>query len=401
MIRLNDLKTVLSNQKDRIVNTLSFPRDLLDEIQFVPNFALIITGIRRCGKSTLLSQVIDTSKSDWLYLNFDTPQLFQFELGDFRMLDEILMLEPTIKWLYFDEIQIVNGWEVYVRGKLDEGYFVIITGSNASLLSRELGTKLTGRHQSKELFPFSFHEFCAYTSNPPSKESLQLFLERGGLPQYLTKPDPDLMYALLNDILFRDIAVRNNIRDEKSLKNLLIYLSSNIGTLVSANKLKEIIGVKSAATVLEYLSMMEQAYLIELVPRFHYSYKKQIAHPRKVYFIDNGLQSAMSVSFSQDWGRKFENMIYWEFRRHFQEIYYFQESGYECDFVLCRNNQPQRLIQACYELNSDNWNREIKGLLQTMDFFGLKTGTIYTLHQQDLFIQDDKTIQILPYQGFI
>ena len=161
MILLSELKAVIAHQREKIEALESHPRQLLQELQIIYNFALVISGIRRCGKSTLLSQLINQQKNDWLYLNFDTPRLYNFEFNDLRLLDQIIA-EKSIKTLYFDEIQLMERWEVYVRGKLDEGYHVVVTGSNASMLSRELGTKLTGRHITKELFPFSYNEYCSY-----------------------------------------------------------------------------------------------------------------------------------------------------------------------------------------------------------------------------------------------
>ena len=158
MILFSELKAAIAHQREKIKALESHPRQLLQELQIIDNFALVISGIRRCGKSTLLSQLINQQKNDWLYLNFDTPRLYNFEFNDLRLLDQIIA-EKSIKTLYFDEIQLMERWEVYVRGKLDEGYHVVVTGSNASMLSRELGTKLTGRHITKEFFPISINEY--------------------------------------------------------------------------------------------------------------------------------------------------------------------------------------------------------------------------------------------------
>ncbi len=216
------------------------------------------------------------------YLNFDTPKLFQFELLDFELLD-ILIQESGKRNLYFDEIQVVNGWELYVRQKLDEHFNVCITGSNASLLSKELGTKLTGRHISKELFPFSYMEYLRFKSLSPSDTSFLTYLNDGGFPEYVKTGNGDILSALFDDILYRDIAVRYGIRDVVSLKSLLLYLASNYGNLVSANKLAGIISIKSPKTALEYMSYFEEAYLINRIPKFSWSLKVQNANPQKVF----------------------------------------------------------------------------------------------------------------------
>lgn len=402
MLKKSDLIEVQSNQTARLRETGSgCEREILSKLDLnLSNHALIISGIRRCGKSTLLHQLIEKQHDNPFYLNFDTPRLYNFELTDFRYIDEIL-IENKSKLLFFDEIQVVDGWELYVRQKLDEGFQLFITVSNASLLSTELGTKLTGRHVTKELFPFSFREFCRFKQLDSNAETIELYLNTGGLPEYVKTLNPDIHAALIDDILYRDIAVRHNIKDIKSLKRLLVYLATNTGNLISANKLTQTTGIKSSATVLEYFSFFEQAYLLQFIPKFSYSYKVQLVHPRKVYFIDNGLQSILTNSFSMDKGRRFENSIFFELRRQYKEIYYFSENGKECDFVLCENNVPNACIQVCYQLTPENEEREIEGLIEALRFFHLETGTIVTLNQNDSILQQNMTIHILSASGFL
>jgi predicted AAA+ superfamily ATPase len=160
---------------------------LRDDLQSLPNIqshALIVSGIRRCGKSTLLFQLLKQQYQDAIYLNFDDPRLYNFEIEDFVKLDTLIS-ENGSKVLMFDEIQIIKGWERYVRQKLDENFHVIVTGSNASLLSKELGTSLTGRHITKELFPFSFNEYCRFTEKEAVEESLVSYMLTGGFPNTL------------------------------------------------------------------------------------------------------------------------------------------------------------------------------------------------------------------------
>ncbi|QIW16654.1 AAA family ATPase [Pasteurellaceae bacterium RH1A] len=398
MLLKTDLAKTILNQGEHLLTQQTYPRKMLEKIRILPNFALVVSGIRRSGKSTLLSQLIDKqSENTYLFLNFDTPQLFNFEFDDFVLLDEIIEENPQIQILYFDEIQIIEGWEVYVRGKLDQGYQVVVTGSNASLLSRELGTKLTGRHISRELFPFSFVEFCEFLHKEKNADTVTDYLHLGGFPQYLQLQEDEILTSLINDILYRDIIVRFGIRDERSMKRLLLFLAGNVGNLITAGKLKQSIEVKSTSTVLEYLSHLEQAYVIQLLPKFSYSYKTQLANPRKVYFIDNGLQRVISPSFNQDRGRKLENAVFWELRRQFSELYYYNENNKECDFVVCQNNQPVQLIQVCWQLNAENMARERDGLLDAMAYFKLDKGLIISLDQEDKMIVDGKTIEVMPF----
>ena len=402
MIKKSDIIHVIEYQKQKYAATENeIKRDIIAHLPLdFKNFALIISGIRRCGKSTLLQQLINKQKNKVFFLNFDTPKLFNFELNDFEIID-LIVEENESKVLFFDEIQVVKGWELYVRQKLDEGFKVFVTGSNASLLSRELGTKLTGRHITNELFPFSFQEYARYKLLNTNSETAFAYIKDGGFPEYLRTGNADILQALFNDILYRDIAVRYGIRDIESMKRLLIYLISNVGRLVTAGKLVQTLGIKSSATVLDYFSYFEQSYLLSLVPKFSYSYRAQIVNPRKIYIIDNGLVNAVSASYSDDYGRKLENTVYYALRQKNREIYYFNEHGTECDFVVCRNNKEKDLIQVCYDLNRENLGREEKGLIAAMDFFNQTKGKIITLNQKDTIKQGEKIIEVLPLHEFL
>ena len=400
MIRQSVLQEVVEQQKIQLVRTdTGYKRNLLMQLDAnLPHHALIISGIRRCGKSTLMHQLIDILPDKSFFLNFDTAKLYNFEMDDFVLVDK-LIVDSGSRMLFFDEIQVVKGWELYVRQKLDEDYRVVVTGSNASLLSKELGTKLTGRHITKELFPFSYREFCAFKEISTDAQSLALFIETGGFPAYIKTENPDIHNTLLDDIIYRDVAVRHNIRDVQSLKRLLTYLATNIGNLVTASKLTQAVGIKSSATVLEYFSFFEQSYLIHLMPKFSYSYKVQLVNPRKVYFIDSGLQAAISGSFNKDIGRKLENIVFWELRRLQKQLYYYNENGKECDFVVS-NNKIEQLIQVCYDLNNDNQDREIEGLMDAMKYFELDNGIILTYNQHDVILRNSKRIDIIPVYDF-
>jgi predicted AAA+ superfamily ATPase len=398
MIKKSTLEDVITQQRERLrKNNLGLIRPLLGELTEAPEeFALIISGIRRCGKSTLLNQYISKHlETAYLYLNFDTAKLYTFDVHDFQLLDEIIQ-ENSYKWLLFDEIQIINGWEVYVRQKIDEGFRIVITGSNASLLSKELGTKLTGRHITKELFPFSFKEYCAFNKIEKTENAFVEYMNHGGFPGYLKAKTPEIHSSLLDDILYRDIAVRHNIRDIKSLKHLLIFLATNIGKPVSANKLKQVVGVKSTATISEYFNYFEDSYLIQLVSKFSYSQKVQMVNPKKIYFIDSGLQNAISGSYSRDLGRKLENIVFWELRKQNKSLNYYNENAKECDFVVSHNQNVECLIQVCHTLNKENEKREISGLIDAMDFFKKEKGIIITLNQEDKISIDGKSIQVIP-----
>lgn len=389
-------EVVFTQREDLRRRNMGLVRRELDNFSLLNSHALIISGIRRCGKSTLLRQWLENEYKGAFYLNFEDPRLYGFSIEDFQKLDQ-LIVEANQKELFLDEIQVVEGWERYLRQKLDqEDYKLVVTGSNASLLSRELGTKLTGRHIVKELFPFSFAQFCEFREIPKSSDSSAKYLAMGGFPEYLKSERIELLHQLLDDLLLRDIAVRFGVRDVKSLQNLAIFLISNVSKSVSGNNLRKTLEIKATSTVMEYFSYLEESWLFFFVPKFAYSQRRQLINPKKVYSIDTGLVSANSRSFSEDQGRRFENMVFLHFRRKYSEIYYFAEQ-HECDFVVFDRKGLVELVQVCIELNPDNLKRELEGLWEAMRFFGKKEGLLVTHSQEDNYVQDGLSVRVLPF----
>lgn len=400
MIAQNLIAEVIDSQNEVwLKKDSSVKREKLTEITIHESFASIITGIRRCGKSTLLRQLLPSVQGKSLFLNFEDPRLAGFEKDDFRRLDNELNARK-INNLFFDEIQMLDSWERYVRQKLDEGFYVVVTGSNATLLSKELGTKLTGRHLSTELFPFSYNEFLRFKKLRNSQKAIEAYLQEGGFPEFLKLQEPQVLQQLLDDILYRDIAVRYGVRDVVSLRRLAVYLISNTGKPVSATKLTTLFNIKATSTILEYFSYLQDAYLVQFVPKFSYSLQTQIRNPKKVYAIDLGLFTHNSIIFSEEHGRRLENLVYLHYRRLGKELFYFSEKN-ECDFVVFEKGKIQEAVQVCYEINEDNLKREIAGLIEALDFFGLKKGTIITLNQEDIYQVENKEITLLPVRKLI
>jgi|SRR3989344_1705633 len=386
------LKEILSNivksqSKDIISKETGIKREKLKEIDLKLNYAIIISGIRRCGKSTLLRQVIDNVKIP-SYFNFEDPRATNFKLSDFEKLEEIFQDGEVY---FFDEIQNVAEWEKYVRNLVDRKKLVIITGSNASLLSRELGTKLTGRHITYELFPFSYNETLKLKSKKPNLESLKTYLKEGGFPEYLKNKKTEMLQELLNDILARDIIVRNKIKDDKVIKELVIYLLSNIGKEFSYNKITKYLNMGSINTTISYISYLEDSYILFTIPVIDYSYKKQLISPKKVYCVDLGLLNATTNLINENKGMQLENAIFIHLRMKYKEIYYHKKEK-ECDFIVKEKNTPYLAIQVCYKLNEENKDREISGLKEAMDYLKIKKGIIITLNQKDKI--DD--IEVIP-----
>lgn len=389
------IEQVIYSQQERLKQLESGLRREIAEFNALSNQAFIISGIRRCGKSTLLQQINKKIGDPTLYLNFEDPRLAGFDIGDFNRLQEIVNLKG-INILFFDEIQNVEKWENFVRFRLDEGYRVFITGSNASMLSRELGTKLTGRHFTKELFPFSYNEYLEFTGEKADSESAGKYRKTGGFPERLKTGMAEVMMNVFNDIIFRDIALRYNIKNTSMLQQLAVWLISNTGKPVSGNNLRKLFSIGSSSSIMEYLSHLSDAYLFFFVSKFSYSHKVQIVNPRKVYAIDNGLIEANSVSFSNDEGRQLENMVYMHLRRQTKEIYYFSEKK-ECDFVVFENGKLSGLYQVCMQLDQDNLDRELEGITDAMNFFNVNNGMVITNNQSELFTKDSKTITAIPF----
>lgn len=287
-----------------------------------------------------------------------------------------------------------------MQQKLDKGFRIVVTGSNATLLSTELGTKLTGRHISTELFPFSYAEFLDYTKQQTNAESALEYFQKGGFPEYLKTTISNVLNQLFDDIIYRNIAVRYKIRDAQALRKLAIYLISNIGKPVSATKLKQLFEVKATSTLLEYFYYLENCYLVQFVPKFSYSLKVQLRNPKKVYCIDLGLFTSNSIVFTEENGRRLENVVYIQLRRKHKEIYYFQEKK-ECDFIVFEKGKAEEIIQVCYDLNDENLARELDGAIEALHYFEQTRATIVTLNQEDCFNKDGMTIDVVPLHKFL
>lgn len=399
MIRQEEIALVIDAQRETFLKRDSgFTRDALSEIPVADSFATIITGIRRCGKSTLLLQLLHRDYQDAIYLNFDDIRLSGFETGDLVRLHREIE-KRGIKVLFFDEIQTVKGWETYINQLLRERYKVFITGSNASMLSVELGTHLTGRHLPMELFPFSYSEFIRFKTLNSGENTVMDYLKNGGIPEYLKTGASIILNALVDDILMRDIAVRNNIRDVISLRQLTAYLITNIGNLVSANKLVGMFDIKSPATFLEYFSFLKDAYLFEFIPIFSYSLKIQARNPKKIYVMDLGIYTENAISISDNMGRRLENLVFLHLRRKYKHIFYYKDRG-ECDFITMEKGAAKEAIQVCLTIDDENFEREYNGLLVAMQNLGIKEGSIVTLNQSDTFEKYGMTIRMIPAHMF-
>ena len=404
----NSIIRVIADQR-----ALRFKPDDLPRIGPMPSDkeVVVISGIRRCGKSTCLHELRDIYKDEPdYYMNFDDERLLKFTVEDFQTLHEVFIeIYGNQEVFYFDEIQNIEGWERFVRRLYDHGYKVFISGSNASMLSRELGTHLTGRYYQIELFPFSFMEFLKLSGNDFSNSTLlstqqkgrlkALFNEyfiKGGFPAYLKSGNKQYLKSLYESILYRDVMVRNGLTNEKELLELVHFMASNTSRLFSYNRLAGVIGVRNATTVKNYLSFLQNTYLIILVNKYDASLKKQLHNPKKGYFIDIGLVREIGFFNSEDNGRLLENLVFIELKRRAKDIYY-HHGKKECDFVIREKNRIVEAIQVSWSVyNSETRKREVDGLIEALDCYGLNEGLILTDSEEDLVEQDGYRIKINP-----
>ncbi len=350
-------------------------------LQNASNRILVVSGVRRCGKSTLLQHNFGLQKNS-ININFEDPRLEGFELNDFYKIEKIA--NQTGKDIFiFDEIQNIPEWEKYARSAHDRGKKIYITGSNAGLLSKELGTRLTGRYKQVELFPFNYKEYLEYTDKKANKNTYKEFLFSGGFPEYLKEQNPEYLRTLLKDIVIRDIAVRRNIRNEHLLIRLAVFLLSNIGKEFSYNNITKMLQIKSVRSTIDYCDYLQESYLVEFIPRFSFSVKQQIGNPKKVYCIDTGMAKANTLSLSDDLGRMFENSVYLQIRNSTKDIRYYKDDKSECDFIVKNNNQQLTAIQVCWKLTPDNLEREIKGIKNALKTTKATKGVIITFNQED------------------
>lgn len=375
-----DLISLVLKEQSEAFSAYNFgvQREILDSLKkaiLAPQI-IVITGLRRVGKSTLLAQIARKFlKNSFYFVNFEDERLLNFQVADFDLLHETLIsLFGEKKVFLFDEIQNVPEWERFVRRLHDQGYKFIVTGSNASLLSQELGTRLTGRSLRVDLFPFSFREFLEFKqAKIPDLKILTIrqkgnlqklvneYLVSGGIPDALKYPELSIHKTLYDDVLFRDIATRHKLENIKSLQELAFYLISNISSLVSFNKLKGLLKLGSVNTVISYIGYLENSWLFSTINKYAYSVKEQQIAAKKLYCIDTGLATSVGFSFSKNKGKLMENAVYLQLRRKYQDIYYYKtnQDG-EVDFFLPKE---EMLIQVAQKFDMPEMQEREQGAL--------------------------------------
>ncbi len=404
------LKEILLDQKFSFTNKRNLiDRDIFLDMYLSTSQIVVISGVRRCGKSSLLSIIknkLSLNEEDYCYFNFDDERI----VANVNVMNDIYALhlelykkEPIF---FFDEIQVIKGWEKFVNRMYESGHKIFVTGSNAKLLSSEISTSLTGRNKVIDLFPFSFSEYLLYINHKYDFDRLttkqkslllsdfQSYLEYGGFPLVVKENDIDIINSWFQDILYRDIVSRYNLVQVNEIKLIALYLFSNIGKRFSYSTLKSISEVKSLSSIKNYLHYFELSYLFFYLSKFDFSMKKQIGNSKKVYTIDNAVANKLGFRFSENKGRLLENLVFLELLRRGKEIYYFSEK-YECDFLVKEGVEIVEAIQVTYDLNILNKDREFNGLKEAMNRYNIKNGIIIINDSTDIEIEDNN-IRVIP-----
>ena len=376
-----------------------------------------IIGVRRAGKTTLMYQIIDyligkkTEPTKILFIKFDDVSIGTADFGDIEK--AIYQINPEPEYLFLDEVQEKKGWEKWVKNIYDIGKFkqIFITGSSASLLSRELGTLLTGRHISFRLMPFSFKEYIKalgwtnFSENYLKAERLRLlhylssYLKNGGFPETLDKNEAvkkTILSGIFNDIIARDIVSRHAVETSK-LNDIVLYLITNSGKEYSYRSVSRAVGI-NIETAERYMEFAKDAFLIFSLSSFSFKLKAQFKQNKKIYCIDTGMGNAIAFKFSEDSGRVYENSVFLELKRRGKEVYYWKsKEGLEVDFLVKEGLKIKEAVQVCKELTDEKTKkREIKSLLAACKEFKLKSGIVITEDREREEKIENKKIRFVP-----
>lgn len=389
---------------------------------------VVLKGVRRCGKSTLMAQVIrellarGVRPTQVLRVNLEEP-LFSTEYS-VELLEQIYRtwrerVSPEGKcWLFMDEVQNIPGWESWVRGRSEtEEIKIFVTGSSSQMLSREIGTKLTGRHISFEVFPLSFSEFLRFNNASVGAELEYLarkatvrklfldYLKYGGFPEVALKEPADdkelLLKNYFEDLLYRDIVTRHEIRDVANLRNLAVYLLTNVAKLTSVSKLKKNFTISQDKTE-HYLSAIMESYLLFQLQKFSFSLKSTMRAGFKPYAIDTGLRNRVAFSFSEDTGRLVENAVFCQLKRKYEEVY-FNSNGSETDFMVKEGMRITRRIQVWYEDVAETSipARELACFGKPVDGHEGAENILVTNDCEDVIKTEAATIRCIPAVKFL
>ena len=410
------MKTILQNQRKERDELLSRPylerRSNQDtEMLLSSHLIKLITGPRRVGKST--QALLMLRNRNFSYLNFDSQQLLDAWDADLvmRMLDDVY---PGYEYLLLDEVQNLDAWDLWVSELYRLGKNLVITGSNAKMLSSEMATALTGKYLKVEMLPFSLEEFFDWNKldlvrlSPEQQADASAlmddYLRNGGYPEVVASRQLTRTYldTLFDSIVWKDVAKRHSVRNVTDLNDLALYLVSNFCNPVSANELTEELGFSSVNTTKKFMDYLHEPYLFYYLPRYNNKLKLMKKAPRKVYVVDNGFVAAKAFSLSDNLGRLLENQVFVELLRQGYDtdktmFYYRSRNDKEVDFVLRKGTHIDRLVQVCYDMsNAKTEKREVDSLLECAAELNCSNLAIVTNTEQRVIDKDGYRIDVVP-----
>lgn len=376
----------------------------------------VVLGPRRAGKSVFSFTLL--KDRPYLYFNFDDEILEQKGgLNMDELMKELHAVYGDVKTVFFDEIQNVPRWELFTNRLQREGYNLVLTGSNAQLLSKELATALTGRHMPIEIFPFNFQEYLQakrfiidpeYHFLPQQRGELLKLMEeyvhRGGFPEVVVNDlDPNgYLDVLLDSLLFKDVVKRHRVKFASQISSLSSHFLNNFSCLYSLRKVQGILDFKSITTTEKYAAYLEEAYVFFSLLRYSAKAGERIRSPKKAYIVDNGFVSAKAVQHSPDTGKLMENLVFTELVKRGKKpnrdlFYYKTRNDREVDFVIRKGIEADELIQVAYQTQDANTEqREIKSLVEAAGELNVRTLTLVTWNEKRDIKKDDTTIRVVP-----
>lgn len=414
------MKNIILNQRkerDELLSRTYLTRRSSQSVDTLLNshFIKLITGPRRVGKSTQALQMLRDKK--FAYLNFDSQSLLDNWNANLvmRMLDDVY---PGYEFLLLDEVQNLDAWDLWVSELYRQGKNLVITGSNAKMLSSEMATVLTGKYIQVEMLPFSLEEFFdwhklfSHRQNGESDIELSVlmddYLRNGGYPEVVAARQLTYSYldTLFDSIVWKDVAQRHKVRNISDLNNLAIYLVSNFCNSVSANELTQELGFASVNTTKKFMDYLHEPYLFYYLPRYNNKLKLMKKAPQKVYLVDNGFVAAKAFALSDNLGRLLENQVFIELVRRGYDtdktlFYYHSRNDKEVDFVLRKGPRIERLVQVCYDMSSPKTEkRELESLIECAGELNCSNLTIVTNNEERTIKKGDYTVEVVPISKF-
>ena len=414
------MKTVILNQRkerDELISRTYLKRQTNQDTELLLGSHLIklITGPRRVGKST--QALLMLKDKNFAYLNFDNNLLLEAWDANIvlKLLDEVY---PRYQYIMLDEVQNLEAWDLWVSELFRIGKNLVITGSNAKMLSSEMATVLTGKYIQVEMLPFSLQEFFSWnkidlrTLNPEQKAEWALladdYMRNGGYPETVSARNLTRSYldTLFDSIVWKDVAKRHKVRNVTDLNDLAVYLLSNFCNQVSANDLTEELGFGSVNTTKKFMDYLHEPYLFYYLPRYNKKLKMMKKAARKVYVVDNGFVAAKAFSLSENLGRLLENQVFIELIRRGYDydktmFYYHSRNDKEVDFVLRKGTRIERLVQVCYDMSSPKTEkREVDSIIECAEELQCSDLCIITNNDKRTIEHSGYNIQVVPITEF-